>query len=130
MSTSPFTAAPDAQQEDRAAAILSYITIIGFIVAIILHSGKKTAIGSFHLRQVLGFIILGLGVGITAGIVVFILAFIPVVGPLLSMLIWIGLWGGGLVLWVMGLIAAIQGKQTPVPVIGAHIQKWFANVFN
>ena len=132
MSTSPFTVAPEvpSQQEDRAAAILSYITIIGFIVAIILHSSKKTALGSFHLRQVLGFIIIGFGAGIAAGITVFILAFIPVIGPFVGMLLWAALWIGGFVLVVMGLISAIQGKQTPVPLIGAPIQKWFANVFN
>jgi uncharacterized membrane protein len=132
MSTSPFTVPPEvpAQQEDRAAAILSYITIVGFIIAIIIYSGKKTALGAFHLRQVLGFIIIGLGLGIAVGITVFILAFIPVIGPLLSLLLWGGLWVVGFVLWLMGLIAAIQGKQTPVPLIGAPIQKWFANVFN
>jgi uncharacterized membrane protein len=116
--------------EDRTAAILSYITIIGFIVAIILHSSKKTAIGAFHLRQVLGFIIAGLAVGISVAICAFILAFIPVLGPILIFLLWAVLWVGGLVLWIMGLIAAIQGRQTPVPVIGAQIQKIFANTFN
>lgn len=131
MSTSPFTVAPELpQQEDRATAILSYITILGFIVAIILHSSKKTTLGSFHLRQVLGFILIGFGVGIAVGITVFILAFIPVIGPLLGMLLWAGLWIAGFALWVMGLIAAIQGKKTPVPLIGEPIQKWFANVFN
>ncbi len=131
MSTSPFTAAPEVQsQEDRTVAILSYITIIGFIVAIVLHSNKKTALGSFHLRQALGFIIAGFAVGIAVTICAFILAFIPIVGPLLIMLLWIALWGGGLVLVIMALMAAIQGKQTPVPVIGAQIQKILANTFN
>jgi uncharacterized membrane protein len=133
MSSSPFTAAPEVpagQQEDRAVAILSYITLIGFIVAIILHTSKKTALGAFHLRQVLGFIIIGFAVGISMGITVFILAFIPVIGPILGMLLWAAVSIGGFILVVMGLIAAIQGKQTPVPIIGAPIQKWFANVFN
>ncbi|MDF3057022.1 MAG: hypothetical protein K0R17_1237 [Rariglobus sp.] len=129
MSNSEFTVTPEVQ-EDRTAAILSYITIIGFIVAIVLHSGKKTALGAFHLRQVLGFIIVGLVVGLGVGISAAILAFIPVIGPILIFLLWAVLWVGGLVLWLMGLIAAIQGKQTPVPLIGAPIQKWFANTFN
>ena len=53
MSTdTPPPAAP--VKEDSTVAILSYITIIGFIVAIILHGNKKTSLGSFHLRQALG----------------------------------------------------------------------------
>lgn len=42
--------------EDRTVAILTYLTIIGFIIAIVIHSSKKTALGSFHLRQGLGLI--------------------------------------------------------------------------
>lgn len=129
MSEINVTPPPPVSQEDRTVAILSYITIIGFIVAIILHSSKKTALGAFHLRQVLGFILVGFAVGIAASISAFILAFIPVIGPLISFLIGTALWIGALVLWIMGLVAAIQGKQTPVPLIGAQIQKWFANVF-
>lgn len=116
-------------QEDRTAAILSYITILGFIVAIVIHSGKKTAIGAFHLRQVLGFIIIGVAACIAAGMSAVIMAFIPVIGPFLAFVAWAGLWLGGLTLWLIGLISAIQGKQTPVPLIGAPIQKWFANTF-
>ena len=34
-------------------AILSYITLIGWIVALILNQQKKTPLGSFHVRQAL-----------------------------------------------------------------------------
>lgn len=129
MSASEFTVSP-AIEEDRTAAILSYLTIIGFVVAIVIHSGKKTALGAFHLRQVLGFIIVGLCAGLAVGISAVILAFIPFIGPIIIFLLWATLWVGGLVLWVLGLIAAIQGRQTPVPIIGEPIQKWFANTFN
>jgi len=29
----------------------------------------------------------------------------------------------------MGLISAINGQQKPLPVVGAHFQKWFAGAF-
>lgn len=116
-------------QEDRTAAILSYITILGFIVAIVIHSGQKTAIGAFHLRQVLGMIIIGIAVSAAAAVSAVMMAVIPVIGPLFAMAIWGCLWLGGLALWLIGLIAAIQGRQTPVPLIGPAIQKWFANTF-
>jgi uncharacterized membrane protein len=54
-----------------------------------------------------------------------VLAFIPIIGWLAVLVAWIGF----LVLWVMGLIAAASGEQKPVPVLGAHYQKWFAGAF-
>ncbi len=40
--------------EDKTVAIVAYLTLIGFIIAIILNGQKKTALGAFHLRQMLG----------------------------------------------------------------------------
>ena len=45
--------------EDKTVAILAYITLIGFIIAIVLHGQKKTALGAFHLRQMLGIFLTG-----------------------------------------------------------------------
>lgn len=53
------------------------------------------------------------------------LAFIPILGWVAIMTIWLGL----LVLWVMGLIAALNGQQKPVPVLGENYQKWFGGAF-
>ena len=123
MSTTPETpaAAPAASTEDRTVAILSYITLIGFIVAIVMHSSKKTALGSFHLRQALGLLVTGLAFGFC----VIILAFIPIIGWLAIALGWLSL----LVLVIMGLIGAASGQQKPVPVLGEYYQKWFGNAF-
>ncbi len=111
-----------ASTEDKTTAIVSYLTLIGFIVAIIIHSSKKTRIGSFHLRQSLGLVLTAIAV-MVAG---FIFAFIPFIGWLAGMAAWIGL----LVLWVMGLIAALNGEFKPVPVLGEHYQKWLGTAFD
>lgn len=103
-------------------ALLSYLTIIGFIIAIVIHNGKKTALGAYHLRQVLGLIL----TGIACWPVNFILAFIPILGWIAMFAIWIGL----IVLWVMGLISAINAQQKPMPILGEYYQKWFAGAFN
>lgn len=110
--------------EDRTIAILAYITIIGFIIAIVMHSSKKTALGTYHLRQTLGLFITAVVVWIGC----MILAFVPVVNLLMVVvgpLVAIGLF----VLWLLGLIAAVNGEQKPIPVVGAHYQKWFAGAF-
>jgi uncharacterized membrane protein len=107
--------------EDKTVAIVSYLTLIGFIAAIIIHNNKKTKLGAFHLRQMLGFMLTWIAVVICG----MVLAFIPILG-------WIaifGLWVSMLVLWVMGLIAAINGQMKPLPVVGPLYQKWFGNTF-
>ncbi|WP_438482366.1 DUF4870 domain-containing protein [Oleiharenicola lentus] len=113
--------APPLSSEDRTVAILSYITLIGFIVAIVIHGNKKTALGAFHLRQTLGLVISAIVIGVGG----WVLALIPILGWLAILAIWI-CW---LIIWVTGLIAAINGKLTPAPIMGAQFQKWFANTF-
>ena len=124
MSTTPETSATPAAKEDTTVALLAYITIIGFIIAIVMHSSKKTALGAFHLRQCLGLFITGLVVWIPC----VILSMIPFVN-FLMILVWPLLGLSLVVLWIMGLISAINGQQKPMPVIGEHYQKWFAGAF-
>lgn len=115
------TPPPAAATEDRTVAILSYLTLIGFIIALVMHGSKKTALGAFHLRQNLGLIITWFALCIVS----FMLMIIPFIGWLLSMVVWVGL----LVLFIMGLISAAQGQQKPLPLVGEHYQKWFGGAF-
>ncbi len=131
---SPVPPPAAAGPEDKTVAILSYCTLIGFIVAIVLHQQKKTKLGAYHLRQMLGFLILGfvgwIAVVIVAGILSFILGMII---KALALVIWsLCLFAFGismLVLLVMGILAAINGEMKPMPVVGAYFQKWFTNTF-
>jgi uncharacterized membrane protein len=125
MSTTPEAPPSTPAKEDTTVALLAYLTIIGFVVAIVLHSSKKTALGSFHLRQVLGLFITGFVIWIPC----LILTMIPVVN-IIMILVWPLLGISLFVLWIMGLIAAINGQQKLMPVVGVHYQKWFANAFN
>jgi len=117
-------AAPASAAEDRTAAILTYITIIGFIIAIVMHNGKKTALGAFHLRQGLGLFLTGIVIWIPC----MIIGFIPVLN-LAMVVLWPAIMIGLFVLWLMGLLAAINGQQKPMPVLGEYYQKWFAGAF-
>jgi uncharacterized membrane protein len=115
----PAAAAPAAvESEDKTVAIVSYLTIIGFIIALILHGNKKTKLGAYHLRQTLGFVVTGFAIGVVA--------MIPILGwliALISMPVFF-------VFWIMGLVAAASGQMKPVPLIGEYYQKWFANAFS
>lgn len=107
--------------DDKTTAIVSYLTLVGFIVALVMHSSKKTRLGSYHLRQSLGLMIASIAL-MMAGVV---LAFIPVLGWLLDL----GLWLGLIVLWFTGLMAAAKGEFKPVAVLGTHFEKWFGTAF-
>lgn len=88
-------------------AVLSYITIIGWIIALVLYlNDKKSKLGAFHLRQTLLLFIVG-----------FVLSLIPIIGWILNIVVF--------VFWIMGLIYAIQGQEKEIPVIGKYAQEWF-----
>lgn len=116
---------PPPVTEDRTVAILAYLTPIGFIVAIIMHGGRKTALGTYHLRQCLGLYVIAL----VGWVALMVLAFIPILGQLIGLLAFPVVGLCLFVLWIMGLIAAINGQQKPMPVAGGFFQQWFGNTF-
>jgi uncharacterized membrane protein len=118
MENSTPSAPPAASTEDRTVAILAYVTWVGLVIAIVMHSSKKTQVGAFHLRQSLGLWI--------AGTVICVGLAITVVGAVLIPFVGLGLF----IFAIMGLINAINGQMKPVPLVGAMFQKWFAGAFN
>ena len=112
-------------QEDKTVAVLCYITLIGYIVALVLHSSNKTKLGSYHLKQATGLIILCVGIWIA----LFIIAFIPFIG-FITLIFSPVLWLGILVLLILGIINAAGGVEKPLPVVGPLFENWFANAFN
>src|SRR5262249_14264492 len=102
-------------------AILSYITLVGFIAGIIIHSNKKTQLGSFHLRQSLGIFLTAIALGFGQ----IPLLIIPILGHLCAFALWVGIFA----LWIMGLIGAVKGEMKPLPVVGEMYQKWFGGAF-
>ena len=91
--------------------IVSYLTLFGWIVAIIMKNTSaenKTEFNNFHVRQMLGLIIVSL------------LGLIPLLGIVFGL--------GSLVLWIMGFVGAIQGQQKEVPLVGSYFQQWFASL--
>ena len=108
----------NALPEDKTTAIIAYITIIGFIIAIILNGQKKTALGTFHLRQMFGIVLVSFASSF--------LFFIPILG-------WLSMVALGIInfiMWIMGLIAAANGEMKPAPILGEKYQEWFKTVFN
>lgn len=102
-------------QEGKTMAIISYITVIGTLIAFIMNQNKHNHFASFHIRQSVGIFTIGL-------LVNFIQRFTNF--GFLDMILGIAV----LVLWVIGLIGAIQGQEKPVPFLGDQFQEWFRNI--
>ncbi len=102
--------------EGKTAAIISYITIIGTIVAFIMNNSSKNSFASFHIRQMLGLTLLSIanswGIGRLAGM------------GWIAAIIGVGI----LVLWIIGFIGAIQGEEKKIPLLGDQFQEWFKSV--
>ncbi|MGA3267485.1 MAG: hypothetical protein ABSE16_11750 [Verrucomicrobiota bacterium] len=133
--TTPAPAAPPATTaEDKTVAIVAYLTLIGFIVAIILNANKKTKLGAYHLRQVLGLILTRIIGYICLVILMVVLAvvlfFMKSLVILLVPLIYLAFGVFLLVCFIMGLVAAINGQMKPMPVVGPLYEKWFGTAFD
>ena len=92
------------EQRSNVAAVISYITWIGFIVALCIRD-PKDPFTSHHINQAL---VLNL-----AGLIGGALAVIPVLGAIVAMVVGIGVF----VLEVMGVIRAATWSMEPLPII-------------
>ncbi|MAP81246.1 MAG: hypothetical protein CL526_09175 [Aequorivita sp.] len=101
--------------DGKTVAIIAYITVVGWIIALIMNNNNKTLLGSFHVRQALGIIALGV-------VTIILVGFLDV--WILSTLVNLAIF----VLWLLGLISAVQGEMKPVPVLGEQFQEWFKGI--
>jgi len=109
--------------DGKTVAIVSYLSIIGWIIAYVMFGSNKTSLGAYHLRQTIALFILAFATWILQ----ILLLFIPFIGWLIGILL-IFVYIGIFVLWILGLIAAINGEEKPMPVIGAKAQQWFSGI--
>jgi uncharacterized membrane protein len=99
-------------------SIISYLWIIGWLIALLMHNNNRTSLGIFHLRQSLGLLIFGVLVWI-------LMLLIGIVGiPIIGWMLYLGLF----VLWLLGFLSALQGEQKPIPLVGEHFQVWLKGI--
>ncbi|MDN3653117.1 hypothetical protein QWY77_10180 [Thalassotalea ponticola] len=91
----------------RAIAVISYLSIVGWVIALLMHGRNPSECSAFHLRQSLGLFLTWV-----------VLSFIPVIGWLLAVPLF--------ALWVIGIYHAWTKQQLYLPLLG----KWFDESFN
>lgn len=109
-------AAAATSENDKTIAILAYVTLIGLIVAFVMNNDKKQQFASYHIRQSLGLCVTGLTLGV--------IGVIPILGWIINILgIFVLLY-----MWIMALMNALNGKESPAPILGKKYEVWFAGV--
>ena len=102
-------------QDGKTYAVVSYLTLIGSIIAIIMNNDVKNPFTTFHNRQGLGLCLTYLLFGYVQGLYDNWLITLP-------FMVCFGL------LLMFGVITAVSGKTILIPVIGPFYQKIFANI--
>ena len=100
--------------EGKTMAIISYFWWIGLIIAFIMNNSKKNTFASFHIRQMLGLLLLNVAVSLSY----------KFLGSSIGMILGLGTF----VLWVIGLIGAFQVEEKRIPLLGDMFQDWFKSI--
>lgn len=103
-------------EEGKTIAIISYLTFIGLIIALVLNNEKKNSFAAFHIRQSLGIQLTGIAVGFVS--------WIPFIGWLIGFAALFVL----VYLWVSGLLYSVNGKEKVVPFLGEKYAEWFKGI--
>lgn len=104
------------ETQDKTIAIISYLTLIGLIIAFIMNNDKKELFASFHIRQSLGLTLTSLALSL--------INIIPILGWIVSIVGFFVL----LYMWIVGLLNAINGKYKTVPILGDKYEEWLKSV--
>jgi sulfite exporter TauE/SafE len=115
------------KDDGKTAGIISYFTIIGWLIAYFaIYKDNKTALASYQLRQTLLFHLLSIVIYYAVGAILGALFLSSGVtfGLTLNWIINVALF----VLWIIGLLGAINGDSKPIPLIGEKAQSVFSNI--
>ncbi|QOL24948.1 hypothetical protein LP316_11610 [Thalassotalea sp. LPB0316] len=90
----------------RLLAVLSYFTIIGWLISLFCYGKNRCPLLRFHLRQSLGLILLFA-----------VFSVVPLVGWLATVVLF--------VFWCIAVCHAYNQNKTPLPYVGDRFQRYF-----
>jgi uncharacterized membrane protein len=106
---------------DNSAAALAYVTIIPAIVFLVMEPYNRKPFVRYHAMQCIGLHVLWLAVWVVLMVVGIMLAMVHL--HLLVLLLWPICWIGLVVLWLLCIVSAAQGKWFKLPIIGDFARK-------
>ena len=98
----------------KALAIITYITLIGWIIAFALNNKQKNALVSYHQRQALGI-----------QLIYFSIAFVISITGLPSLQV---LFLGVFIFKIIGISNASKQLNKPLPLVGVYFENWFESI--
>lgn len=101
-------------KEGKTLAIVSYLTFVGLIIAIVMNLEKRNPFTTFHMRQMLGLIIM--------------LIVSNMVEKYLHSFTGTALWALTFTSWIYCLFYCIKGEYRLLPIVGEKFQVWFRNI--
>lgn len=107
-------------KEGKSLAILSYILIVGPLIALSINSEKKNQYASFHIRQGLGLTLTFFLIGLTMS------SYLnrSDIQPEFTLNVALPFWIFITILTFYGMFTAVMGQYRPIPLLGSFFQKW------
>ena len=105
----------DTIDKGKPAAIISYLTIFGVLIAYFMNNETKNPFASFHIRQALGLWLTFFAIGL-------------VVSNFDSWTATGALYIAFGVLFIYAFLTAVSGKVTPIPLVGQFYQNFFSGI--
>ncbi|MBN1562330.1 MAG: hypothetical protein JXA10_00705 [Anaerolineae bacterium] len=113
----------------RLGAAVAYVPVIGWVYAYAFQRTNTLVI--YHLRQSIGLVLFLIGSLVGWAIMAWLLAWLPYLGifgmALFTLVITAYL--VGIILWVIGIINALNGQMAPLPGIGRRAEHLFSSRF-
>jgi uncharacterized membrane protein len=95
-------------------AIITYITLIGWIIAFMMNSTKKNSLVTYHQRQALGIQLLYFAISVL----------ISITGVAALQVFFFGI----LILIIIGITNAYKQEKKPLPFLGEYFEDWFRSI--
>jgi uncharacterized membrane protein len=106
---------------DNSAAALAYVTIIPAIIFLVMEPYNRKPFVRYHAMQCIGLHVLWLAIWVVLMVLGIMLAVVHL--HLLVLLLWPICWIGLVILWLLCIVSAAQGKWFKLPIIGDFARK-------
>ncbi|GGG38364.1 hypothetical protein GCM10011344_44030 [Dokdonia pacifica] len=101
--------------DEKTTSIITYFTVFGLIIGLIMNHSKKSEFVSYHIRNMIGLCLGMVALGI--------LHWVGIPSMLIK-----GLQLVLVILWTIGFIGALKGERLEIPVVGKFFQDSFKSI--
>jgi uncharacterized membrane protein len=103
---------------ENIAGALAYLTFIPAVVLLVVQPFNKNQFVRFHAIQNLLLTAAALAIAAALKVAGYVLVLVPIAGPLLAVLLYAVAALGGLCLWLVLVVKALQGESFKLPALG------------